>query len=120
MYSNFIDDYLNQGGMFNQILIVNRLKIEKEYRGRNLGLLLIEAFLRQFSSGGESICLLIASPLDFSCNEANKKEFIQARKKLYSYYSCLGFKPVQGDIQVLALETKWKRKSTFKPQARRR
>ncbi len=88
----------------NRLFVLHSVEIIPTYRGKNLGLAVATELIREYGRG----CDLIVTkpfPIQFfgdayerdaegEPTEVERKEFVQAKKKLFAYWSQIGFSPV--------------------------
>lgn len=113
--SKAADDYFS----FDQVLVLDRLEVLPEFRGRGLGLLATTQIINHFARGSWWLALLKAFPLQFEVKSPRAhEEWSQSMRlgtlpvtqptataKLRKHYSRLGFKRVRGtDIMALNLD----------------
>ena len=106
--SDFLDSELVFCG--NNVLIIDRIGIRPEYRGHNLGLIVLGNLIQHFSTG-VSVVAIKPAPFEFSsrhikqkyidwqCAEINK-DSIEAIK-LGEYYQKLGFTKINNSAYLV-------------------
>jgi hypothetical protein len=106
--TNFLDSELVLRG--NNVLIIDRIGIRQEYRGHNLGLIVLRNLIQRFSTG-VSVVAIKPAPFEFSskhikhnyidwqCAEINK-DSIEAIK-LGEYYQKLGFTKINNSAYMV-------------------
>lgn len=96
----------------SDLLVLDRIEVQPEHRGQGYDLPatcgLIDAF-------GPDCGLVAMKPFPLQSenkvNEGNLAEFKAAQKKLGQYWSRVGFQPVPGSPELLALSTAYKQPS---------
>jgi len=80
---------------FGDVLIVHSIEIVPEYRGLNLGLLVMLQTIKTLS-GGCAVVAIKPYPLQFSgnVNKDNEPEFDKGQKKLRAYWQKFGFQRI--------------------------
>lgn len=86
------------GAIPDIVLIVEKLAIEKKYRGWGLGSLLLKKFMKHFGDSYSGATLLIADPIHYENGTITRIENSDedSKKRLISFYKRLGFKQIEG------------------------
>jgi len=104
-FTNELIDFLESEFVFsgNNVLIIDRIGIRPEYRGNNLGLIVLRNLIQRFSKG-VSVVAIKPAPFTFASSHIKqnyidwqrsetKKDSIEAIK-LGKYYQKLGFNKI--------------------------
>jgi len=106
--TNFLDSELVLRG--NNVLIIDRIGIRQEYRGHNLGLIVLRNLIQRFSTG-VSVVAIKPAPFEFSskhikqnyidwqCADINKGSTEPI--KLGEYYQKLGFAKINNSAYMV-------------------
>lgn len=116
-FTKELTDFLESefGYIGNNVLIIDRIGIRPEYRGNNLGLIVLRNLIQRFSKG-VSVVVIKPAPFEFTtkhikrnyidwqCSEI-KKDSIEAIK-LGKYYQKLGFTKINNSAYLVLGTTK--------------
>jgi len=87
--------------LFNNIpptlnfLLIHRMEIEPEYRGKGVGLVVLLKVIKKWGRGC-ALAVIKPFPLQYEDTEGREKELRRDRRKLINYYSKLGFVRIPG------------------------
>lgn len=90
--------------LFGNILAIECLELDPRHRGHGLGLAVLDTLARRFGAG-KSLVVLKPDPVQFNgeVNETNRAAFDKARGKLQRYCARLGYEPLRGAPEYMAL-----------------
>lgn len=111
-FTKELTDFLESEFIFsgNNVLIIDRIGICPEYRGNNLGLIVLQNLIQRFSKGVSVVAIKPApfefttkhikqNYIDWQCSEINK-DSIEAIK-LGEYYQKLGFTKINNSAYMV-------------------
>jgi hypothetical protein len=111
-FTKELTDFLESEFVFsgNNVLIIDRIGIRPEYRGNNLGLIVLRNLIQRFSKGVSVVAIKPApfefttthikrNYIDWQCTEI-KKDSIEA-VKLGKYYQKLGFTKINNSAYLV-------------------
>jgi GNAT superfamily N-acetyltransferase len=100
-----MEDCYWDGILNGDLFYISEFVVDKKYRGLGIGEILLKeipSVLEYSLNLDVGIIALIASPIEVPYDEENKKEYLEARKKLFKFYEKNNYKLLNKDTGVMA------------------